>query len=184
MSLQIEADQSEIVKHRSFHSVLRERIVEHMFVSDLLRRFWFFKIFEVEILRAEFDAGGYDLAISLRGIVRYVQLKARSHGGKRRNFSIAKRLLQRVGSCVIVIDVDEALNVIDYYWLGRCPEQNLDHVPFKTAKHSKGNSEGKKLVRPQQATVSISQFEHVSDFDFLIEKLLGAPPQTFLTASE
>lgn len=43
-------------------STLRERIVEHVFLLDALRRLWQRKVTEVEVLRSEFDAGGYDLS--------------------------------------------------------------------------------------------------------------------------
>jgi hypothetical protein len=45
------------------HSTLRERIVEHVFVGDALRRLWQHGVTDVEVLRSEFDAGGYDLVI-------------------------------------------------------------------------------------------------------------------------
>jgi hypothetical protein len=45
------------------HSTLRERIVEHVFVGDALRWLWVHDVTNVEVLRSEFDAGGYDLVI-------------------------------------------------------------------------------------------------------------------------
>ncbi|CAB3805334.1 hypothetical protein [Pararobbsia alpina] len=42
------------------HSVLRERIVEHVFVGDVLRRLWQRGVTDLELLRSEYDAGGYD----------------------------------------------------------------------------------------------------------------------------
>lgn len=42
-------------KH-SRHSTLRERIVEHRFVADALQHLWKRDIFDVEVLRPEFDA--------------------------------------------------------------------------------------------------------------------------------
>jgi len=38
------------------HSTLRERIVEHVFVGDVLRTLWRLGVTDVEILRPEFDA--------------------------------------------------------------------------------------------------------------------------------
>jgi len=40
------------------HSTLRERIVEHVFVGDVLRTLWRLGVTDVEILRPEFDAHG------------------------------------------------------------------------------------------------------------------------------
>ena len=46
------------------HSTLREQIVEHVFMGDALRRLWQLGMTDVEVLRSEFDAGGYDLVMS------------------------------------------------------------------------------------------------------------------------
>jgi hypothetical protein len=61
--------------NRNFtHSVLRERIVEHVFVGDVLRTLWRRGVTDVEILRPEFDAHGYDVVMSCGTVVRHVQL--------------------------------------------------------------------------------------------------------------
>jgi PilZ domain len=57
------------------HSTLRERIVKHVFVGDALRRLWQHRVTDVEVLRFAFDAGGYDLVMSHRKIVRHIQFK-------------------------------------------------------------------------------------------------------------
>ena len=59
------------------HSTLRERIVEHVFVGDVLRTLWRRGVTDVEILRPEFDAHGYDVVMSRGPVVRHVQLKTR-----------------------------------------------------------------------------------------------------------
>lgn len=41
------------------NSTLRERIVEHVFVGKALQRLWQRRVTDVEVLRSEFDAGGY-----------------------------------------------------------------------------------------------------------------------------
>jgi len=46
------------------HSTLRERIVEHVFVGDVLRTLWKRGVTDVEILRPEFNAHGYDVVMS------------------------------------------------------------------------------------------------------------------------
>jgi hypothetical protein len=64
------------------HSTLRERIVEHVFVGDALRRLWQHRVTDVEVLRSEFDAGGYDLVMSRGRIDRHIQFKTSIAGGK------------------------------------------------------------------------------------------------------
>lgn len=55
---------TEDASQHSIHSTLRERIVEHVFVGDALRRLWQLGVTDVEVLRSEFDAGGYDLVMT------------------------------------------------------------------------------------------------------------------------
>jgi hypothetical protein len=64
------------------HSTLRERIVEHVFVGDALRRLWQHRVTDVEVLRSEFDAGGYDPVMSYGKVVRHIQFKTSMAGGK------------------------------------------------------------------------------------------------------
>jgi hypothetical protein len=58
-----------------YYSKLRESIVEHVFAGDALRAFWRQEVFNVEVLRSEFDAFGYDLVMTRGRIVRHVQFK-------------------------------------------------------------------------------------------------------------
>jgi hypothetical protein len=63
----------------SLHSTLRERIVEHAFVGDALRLLWRNGVVDVEVLRSEFDAHGYDLVMT-QGRVPLVSLVLRDLG--------------------------------------------------------------------------------------------------------
>ena len=58
----------------SHHSTLRERIVEHVFVGEALRTLWRRGITDVEVLRSEFDAHGYDL-VTLAERLRHLDLR-------------------------------------------------------------------------------------------------------------
>jgi hypothetical protein len=59
----------------SFHSTLRKRIAEHVFIGEALRALWRRGIMDVEVLRSEFDAHGYDLVMGRGAIVRHIQFK-------------------------------------------------------------------------------------------------------------
>ncbi|MFE3835591.1 hypothetical protein [Pseudogemmobacter sonorensis] len=59
-------------KH-SRNSVLREIILEHLFVGELLRHLWRAGVTDAEILRSEFDAGGHDLVLSRDALTRHIQ---------------------------------------------------------------------------------------------------------------
>ncbi len=65
----------------SENSTLRELIVEHLFVGDVLRRCWTKGLTDVEVLRSESDSSGYDIVIELDGIVRHIKLKTTTCSG-------------------------------------------------------------------------------------------------------
>jgi hypothetical protein len=77
------------------HSTLRERIVEHVFVGDALRWLWQHRVTDVEVLRSEFDAGGYDLVMSYRKIVRHIQFKTTMVNGKAARIKASLKLISR-----------------------------------------------------------------------------------------
>jgi hypothetical protein len=68
------------MKAHSEHSSYREKLLEHLFVGDVLRELWLCGVTTAEFLRPEVDAGGYDLVITCNGFVRHIQLKS-SHRG-------------------------------------------------------------------------------------------------------
>ncbi len=57
------------------NSVLRELMVEHLFVGETLRLCWQRGITDVEVLWSEVDSFGYDLVLGRGEFVRHVQLK-------------------------------------------------------------------------------------------------------------
>ena len=54
-------------------SGLREKVLEHLFVGDLLRCLWRKGARDIEVLRAEVDRAGYDLVLECNGVLRHVQ---------------------------------------------------------------------------------------------------------------
>lgn len=76
------------------HSTLREKIVEHVFVGEALQRLWQRGITDVEVLRSEFDTGGYDLVMNRGRIVRHIQFKASLAGGKTTSINASLKLME------------------------------------------------------------------------------------------
>src|SRR5262245_9456066 len=64
------------MSEHSEQSSTREKLLEHLFVGDLLRALWCKRVTCVEVLRPEVDNGGYDLVISWKSQLRHVQLKS------------------------------------------------------------------------------------------------------------
>lgn len=156
------------------HSTLRERIVEHVFVGDLLRRLWQRDITDVEVLRSEFDAGGYDLVLGSNKIMRHIQFKSSRVDGKAANVKVSLKLSEKPSGCVIWIIVQPNLTFDHYLWFGGAPGEVLPSLEtFRVAKHSKGNSDGVKLEQPNHRVVPRGQFKRLSSLDEVIERLFG-----------
>ena len=107
------------------HSTLRERIVEHVFVGDALRRLWQIGVTDVEVLRSEFDAGGYDLVMSYRKVVRHIQFKTVTVDGKADAIKVSLKLGEKPSGCVIWIVVTPELALQSYLWFGGPPGEQL-----------------------------------------------------------
>jgi hypothetical protein len=69
------------------YSSLREKILEHLFIGELLRCLWRFGRRDIELLRAEVDFRGYDLALECNGCLRHIQLKSSHRGSAARSIS-------------------------------------------------------------------------------------------------
>jgi hypothetical protein len=160
------------------HSTLRERIVEHVFVGDALRTLWRMGITDVEVLRSEFDAGGYDLVMSYRKIVRHIQFKSVTEGGKAARVNVNLKLMEKPSGCVIWIIVSSKdLEFKSYRWFGGAPGEPLPNIMnLQVAKHAKGNAIGVKLEKPNHRIVPLSEFERLPTMNAVLGRLFGPLP--------
>lgn len=170
-------DLTEAASQQYIHSVLRERIVEHVFVGETLRRLWQRGITDVEVLRSEFDAGGYDLVMSRGKVTRHIQFKSVMKDGKAARTSISLKLLSKPSGCVIWIVVTPELEMDSFLWFGAAPGEALpDITDFQVTKHTKGNAEGAKTERPGHRIVPRGKFERLPDLDTVLDRLFGPLP--------
>jgi hypothetical protein len=104
----------------SLHSTLRERVVEHVFVGEALRWLWRHRVYDVEVLRSEFDAHGYDLVMARGRIARHIQFKT---GTKQKplNVSVSRTLAEKPSGCVIWICVTNGLDMGPFFWFAGEP---------------------------------------------------------------
>lgn len=156
------------------HSALRERIIEHLFVGELLRRLWRRGVHDVEVLRSEFDAGGYDLVVSRGGLVRHVQFKSVLEDGRARKASIGLRLAARPSGCVLWTVVTKDLEPRGWLWFGGPPGEplpSIDHFP--TTRHTKADATGVKTLRPDHRDVPRAAFRSLATIDEVIAALFG-----------
>lgn len=159
------------------HSVLRERIVEHVFVGEMLRRLWQRGITDVEVLRSEFDAGGYDLVLSHQDVVRHIQMKTALHGGRADSVTINMKLAQKPSGCVLWIVVDDALAFRTFRWFGDLPGKPLpDLQNCKGARHTRAGAGGIKHTREGHKVLRRREFVELETLDALMERLFGNFP--------
>lgn len=124
------------------HSVLREKVLEHAFLTELSKALLLDLRVPFEVLRSEFDGFGYDLVLEVRGVLRHVQLKAMRVGGKRSKVDVATALGEKPGGCVVWFMVDErTLAIGPFYWLGGPPGESLPPLGNRVARHARGGGE-------------------------------------------
>jgi hypothetical protein len=167
--------ESSKVDHHFVHSTLRESIVEHLFVGDLLRYMWLHSAYKIEVLKPAIDVHGYDLAMNLGGVTRHIQLKTLTKAAKRSHFNIHSMLAAKESGCVIVINVDpENLTLGPYLFFGGDPGEPLPSIhAFPESKHAKANSRGEKTYRANHHNVPKSAFRCLNTIDEIVQVLFG-----------
>jgi len=156
-------------------SSYREKVVEHLFVGELLRYLWAKRAEAVDILKPEVDNGGYDIVVTHGKTVRHIQLKASLVNGSAASQNINASLGEHPSGCVIWILIDEHLNFEGFLWFGSQPGEPLpDLSERKQAKHTRGNAQGIKPIRTNTKVIPKSAFERVASFAELSERLFGA----------
>lgn len=143
-------------------------------MGEVLRRLWQKSIFEAEVLKSEFDAGGYDLVLTFENITRHIQLKVSRADGKRNDVGVSLRLAEKPSGCVVWIVVDDDLNLSGFRWFGSPPGQPLPDITKMAAlKHTKGDAQGNKAIRAGHRILKRSTFTQLDDIDSLLVCLLG-----------
>lgn len=136
-------------KH-SEHSTFREKLIEHLFVGELLKLSWQNGDCQIEVAKPEVDNSGYDLIAEANRIVRHIQLKASYDGGKAARQKVHIKLAEKPSGCVIWIKFnEETLELGPFYFFGGCAGEPLPSIENKKiAKHTKGDQDGHKAERP------------------------------------
>ena len=110
---------------RSNASGLREQALSHFLLWDLVRSMWQAGRYDIEVLKAEVDRGGYDAVIEAAGVVRHIQLKSSFAGSRVREVSVSARLLAKPAGCVVRLEVDRhTLALQRYLWFPDTGEEN------------------------------------------------------------
>lgn len=159
-------------KH-SRHSTLRERIVEHRFVADALQHLWKRDIFDVEVLRPEFDAHGYDLVMTRGSVVRHIQLKTGKD--KRPDKVLAGlSLMTKASGCLIWIGVDDELNLRRFFWFGGAPGAAMPSLEaFDVARRRTPNTSGIRPERTAHRVIPKTAFQEAAGLEDVLTRLFG-----------
>ena len=157
------------------HSSYREKLIEHLFVGELLKLAWKEDDCQLEVGKPEVDNSGYDVIFEAKKVIRHVQLKASYLGGSTSRQKVHIKLADKPSGCVVWIYFDEdTLELGPFYFYGGDPGQPLPSLDqLKTARHTKGNQDGFKAERPNMKIVNkgaFTKFENVSD---IYEALFG-----------
>lgn len=160
----------------TLHSSRREKLVEHVFVGEVLRHFWRGGVHEVDVLRAETDAGGYDIVVEVGSVARHIQLKSSAIGSTTSRQKINVALGAKLGGCVVWVMFDPlTIELGPFLWFGAKPGMPLpDITHFPIAKHTKGNAKGEKVERKNIRVLNKGKFEKVESIAGVVEKLFGA----------
>ena len=130
-------------------SSYREKLIEHLFVAELLKMSWLHHCCSLEIAKPEVDNSGYDLIMEAMGVIRHIQLKTSIIGGKTAVQKVHTKLADKPSGCVVWIYIDEkTLRLGPFYYFGAEAGRPLPSlVDRKVAKHTKGNKDGVKAQR-------------------------------------
>jgi hypothetical protein len=145
-----------------------EKLMEHLFLAEVLQECWFRRRQVVEVLHAEVDAAGYDIVLEAGGQTRHVQLKASHQRARTAKQTISTKLPEREGGCVVWVSysVDEVDGraKLSYRWRDS-QERNLPSTPGRNPRTGR--------VRPKTAVLKRSDFETIQDTATLVHRLFG-----------
>lgn len=166
-------DKADPLEAHSHYSSLRERIVEHLFLGELLRRLWVKQRYGVEVSRAESDSFGYDIVIESEKTIRHIQLK--SNMKRPRDLTIARSLELKPSGCVIWIGLTPHLELQEFGWFGNPPGERLPPLKdFEATLRIGRNSDGKRPQRMNHVDVPFARhFAICNGIDDIAQRLFG-----------
>ncbi len=141
-------------------SSFREKLIEHLFIGELLKHSWLEGGCSLEFAKPEVDNQGYDLIAEQNGIIRHIQLKTSHLKARASKQKVHIALSGKPSGCVIWVFFNEqSMELGPFLFFGDLaglPLPSLDG--FKVAKHAKANAEGIKAERPQIREIPRGQF--------------------------
>lgn len=163
------------MKAHYLKSSFREKLIEHLFIGELLKLSWSRAEYSLEISKPEVDASGYDIIAESNGYIRHIQLKGSYTGASTSTQKVHTALYNKPSGCVIwIIFNPESLNLGPFLFFGNNAGEPLpDLSNFRIAKHTKGDAQGIKAERPNIRVLNKGHFRRYSTINELYNTLFG-----------
>lgn len=163
-----------VADDHSVHSSLREGLLAHLFVGEVMRTLWLRGVRDFEVLRPVTDAAGNDVVLAANGVIRHVQLNASAQGARTARQKINVALGRQPSGCVVRMRfAPESMQLGPFGWFGNTPGVALPDLGNKVGRHTKGTAEGIKTQRSAIRVLNKRQFDPVPDVDGIADRLFG-----------
>ena len=162
----------------SRESSFREKLIEHLFVAELLKHSWKRAHQQdatlIEVSRADVDRGGYDLIAEVNGCLRHIQIKGSVLGSKTARQKVHVALADKPSGCVVWVYLNEEdWNLGPFLYLGGEPGKPMPPLGEKVARHTKGDATGEKRERPNIREINKGRFRKLDTVEQVWEALFG-----------
>lgn len=168
---------SEVMKananSHTHNSAYREKLIEHLFVGELLKLSWLHHGCCLEISKPEVDNAGYDLIAETPGFVRHIQLKTMKTDGTAASQKVHTKLAEKPSGCVVWIFFDaNTMSLGPFRYFGSEAGKPLPSLTgYKIAKHTKGNKEGFRAERPHIRVIPKGDFDKFETVEEIFARL-------------
>jgi hypothetical protein len=144
-------------------SSFREKLIEHLFIGELLKYSWLRGGCSLEVSRPEVDNQGYDVIAEEKEVIRHIQLKTSHLGARAAVQKVHVALSAKPAGCVVWILFDEhSMELGPFLFFGGPASSKLPSLSgFKVATHTKANSLGIKTERPEIRVIPKKHFRRV-----------------------
>lgn len=160
-------------------SSFREKLLEHVFVSELLQEAWLSRDQTAEVLRSEVDNSGYDLVLECSATTRHVQLKSSRADSRTARQTVNIKLARKGSGCVVWLlyqeDMTSGRVKLDYLFFGGGPDEPLPSLDsFRVGRHTKADAAGHKSERPGTRVIPKGSFIRLGGMKQLMDVLFGS----------
>ena len=158
----------------SIHSAYRAKIVEHLFITELLQIAWKNDKCNLEVSIPQVDNSGYDLVAEVNNKIRHIQLKSSYNYPGKPNIHI--KLMDKPSACIIFILLDKNKEDVTFKRFYFCGDPHGEPIHnFSKDEVSRRTTKGKGGVRPERENfrqINI-KFTPLDNIESLYSSLFG-----------